>query len=124
VDVTSGLFVIHACRPAVCDTAEQALCATRFAERQFTARGVWVGSFERVGLPRLAGTLADSTTARAGRSAIFNRFQQAQSAPHVFLSAANAMLSHDQNNRWMLMLEITIVPLFVIDLVMLFLGLK
>jgi hypothetical protein len=35
-----------------------------------------------------------------------------------------AMLSHDQNNRWMLMLEITIVLLFVIDLVILFMGLK
>ena len=35
-----------------------------------------------------------------------------------------AMLAHDQNNRWMLMLEITIVLLFVIDLVILFLGLK
>jgi hypothetical protein len=35
-----------------------------------------------------------------------------------------AMLAHDQNNRWMLMLEITIVLLFVIDLVILFMGLK
>ncbi len=34
------------------------------------------------------------------------------------------ILKHDQNNRLMLMLEVTIVLLFVIDLVMLFLGLK
>ena len=34
------------------------------------------------------------------------------------------LLKHDQNNRWMLILEGTIVLLFVIDLVMLFLGLK
>ncbi len=34
------------------------------------------------------------------------------------------LLKHDQNNRWMLILEITIVLLFVIDLVILFLGLK
>lgn len=35
-----------------------------------------------------------------------------------------AMLSHDQNNRWMLVLEMTIVLLFIIDLVILFMGLK
>ncbi len=34
------------------------------------------------------------------------------------------LLKHDQNNRWMLILECTIVLLFIIDLVMLFLGLK
>ncbi|MDB6015832.1 MAG: hypothetical protein JWR19_321 [Pedosphaera sp.] len=34
------------------------------------------------------------------------------------------LLKHDQNNRWMLILEFTIVLLFVIDLVILFLGLK
>ena len=34
------------------------------------------------------------------------------------------ILKHDENNRWMLLLEITIVLLFVIDLVMLFVGLK
>jgi hypothetical protein len=34
------------------------------------------------------------------------------------------MLQHDQSNRWMLMLEITIVLLFVIDLVILFMGIK
>jgi hypothetical protein len=34
------------------------------------------------------------------------------------------LLKHDQNNRWMLILELTIVVLFVIDLVMIFLGLK
>lgn len=34
------------------------------------------------------------------------------------------LLAHDQNNRWMLLLEITIVLLFVIDLVILFMGLK
>jgi hypothetical protein len=34
------------------------------------------------------------------------------------------LLKHDQNNRWMLILESTIVLLFVIDLVILFLGLK
>jgi len=34
------------------------------------------------------------------------------------------LLKHDQNNRWMLILEVTIVLLFVIDLVILFLGLK
>ncbi len=34
------------------------------------------------------------------------------------------LLKADQNNRWMLILEVTIVLLFVIDLVMLFLGLK
>jgi hypothetical protein len=34
------------------------------------------------------------------------------------------LLKHDQNNRWMLILEGTIVLLFVIDLVILFLGLK
>ncbi len=34
------------------------------------------------------------------------------------------LLKHDQTNRWMMILEATIVLLFVIDLVMLFLGLK
>ena len=34
------------------------------------------------------------------------------------------LLKHDQNNRWMLILECTIVLLFVIDLIILFLGLK
>jgi hypothetical protein len=34
------------------------------------------------------------------------------------------LLNHDQTNRWMLILEVTIVLLFMIDLVILFLGLK
>jgi hypothetical protein len=34
------------------------------------------------------------------------------------------LLNHDQNNRWMLLLELTIVLLFVIDLVILFFGVK
>ncbi len=34
------------------------------------------------------------------------------------------LLNHDQTNRWMLILETTIVLLFIIDLVILFLGLK
>jgi hypothetical protein len=34
------------------------------------------------------------------------------------------LLNHDQTNRWMLILEVTIVLLFIIDLVILFLGLK
>jgi hypothetical protein len=34
------------------------------------------------------------------------------------------ILKHDQNNRWMLILEATIVLLFIIDVVILFLGLK
>lgn len=34
------------------------------------------------------------------------------------------LLAHDQNNRWMLLLELTVVLLFIIDLVILFLGLK
>src|SRR5580704_9818384 len=34
------------------------------------------------------------------------------------------LLKHDQNNRWMLILEVTIVLLFVIDLVILFMGMK
>lgn len=34
------------------------------------------------------------------------------------------LLNHDQTNRWMLILEMTIVLLFVIDLVILFLGFK
>jgi len=34
------------------------------------------------------------------------------------------LLKHDQDNRWMLILEATIVLLFIIDLVILFLGLK
>ena len=34
------------------------------------------------------------------------------------------LLNHDQTNRWMLILELTIVLLFVIDLVILFLGFK
>ena len=34
------------------------------------------------------------------------------------------LLNHDQANRWMLMLEVTIVLLFVIDLVILFFGVK
>jgi hypothetical protein len=34
------------------------------------------------------------------------------------------LLNHDQTNRWMLILETTIVLLFVIDLVILFMGLK
>ncbi len=33
------------------------------------------------------------------------------------------LLNHDQSNRWMLILELTIVLLFIIDLVMLFYGL-
>lgn len=33
-----------------------------------------------------------------------------------------AMLAHDQNNRWMLILEVTIVLLFIVDLVILFSG--
>jgi hypothetical protein len=35
-----------------------------------------------------------------------------------------AILRHDQNNRWMLILEATIVLLFIIDLVVLVMGLK
>jgi hypothetical protein len=34
------------------------------------------------------------------------------------------LLNHDQTNRWMLILEVTIVLLFVIDLIILWLGLK
>ncbi len=34
------------------------------------------------------------------------------------------LLQHDQTNRWMLILEVTIVLLFIIDLVILFMGLK
>ncbi|HEX4644583.1 MAG TPA: hypothetical protein VH598_03150 [Verrucomicrobiae bacterium] len=34
------------------------------------------------------------------------------------------LLKHDQNNRWMLILEITIVLLFIIDLIILILGSK
>jgi len=34
------------------------------------------------------------------------------------------LLHHDQTNRWMLMLELTIVLLFIIDLVVLIMGLK
>ena len=34
------------------------------------------------------------------------------------------LLSHDRTNRWMLILETTIVLLFVIDLIMLFFGLR
>jgi hypothetical protein len=34
------------------------------------------------------------------------------------------LLQHDRNNRWMLLLEITIVLLFIIDLVILVVGLK
>ena len=34
------------------------------------------------------------------------------------------LLKHDQNNRWMLILEVTIVLLFIIDLIMLFMGMK
>ena len=34
------------------------------------------------------------------------------------------LLKHDQNNRWMLILEVTIVLLFIIDLVILVMGLK
>jgi uncharacterized Rmd1/YagE family protein len=34
------------------------------------------------------------------------------------------LLNHDQTNRWMLILELTIVLLFVIDLVVLVLGIK
>src|SRR5882757_7263477 len=34
------------------------------------------------------------------------------------------LLKHDQNNRWMLILEVTIVLLFIIDLVILLIGLK
>jgi hypothetical protein len=34
------------------------------------------------------------------------------------------LLSHDQTNRWMLILEVTIVLLFIIDLVILFFGVK
>jgi hypothetical protein len=34
------------------------------------------------------------------------------------------LLMHEQNNRWMLTLEITIVALFVVDLILLLMGLK
>jgi uncharacterized Rmd1/YagE family protein len=34
------------------------------------------------------------------------------------------ILKHDQNNRWMLMLETMIVLLFIVDLVILFVGVK
>lgn len=34
------------------------------------------------------------------------------------------LLKHDQNNRWMLILEVTVVVLFIIDLVILIMGLK
>ncbi len=34
------------------------------------------------------------------------------------------ILKHDQNNRWMLILESTIVLLFIIDLIILFIGIK
>ena len=34
------------------------------------------------------------------------------------------ILKHDQTNRWMLILEVTIVLLFIIDLIILFMGLK
>jgi hypothetical protein len=34
------------------------------------------------------------------------------------------LLNHDQTNRWMLILEATIVLLFIIDLIILFIGLK
>ena len=34
------------------------------------------------------------------------------------------ILKHDQNNRWMLSLEVTIVLLFIIDLIILFMGAK
>jgi hypothetical protein len=34
------------------------------------------------------------------------------------------LLNHDQNNRWMLILELTIVLLFIIDLVILFTGIR
>ena len=34
------------------------------------------------------------------------------------------ILKHDQTNRWMMILEVTIVLLFIIDLVMLFMGMK
>ena len=34
------------------------------------------------------------------------------------------ILKHDQTNRWMLILEATIVLLFIIDLIALFLGFK
>jgi len=34
------------------------------------------------------------------------------------------LLNHDQTNRWMLILEVTIVLLFIIDLIILLLGLK
>jgi hypothetical protein len=34
------------------------------------------------------------------------------------------LLKHDQTNRWMLILEVTIVLLFIVDLVLLFLGMK
>ena len=34
------------------------------------------------------------------------------------------ILQHDRNNRWMMVLEVTIVLLFVVDIVMLFFGRK
>jgi hypothetical protein len=34
------------------------------------------------------------------------------------------ILKHDQNNRWMLILEATIVLLFIIDLIILFMGIR
>jgi len=40
------------------------------------------------------------------------------------LDGLYSILKHDQNNRWMLMLELTIVLLFIIDLVILLMGLK
>ena len=40
------------------------------------------------------------------------------------LATALLRLSHDQNNQYMLILEVTIVLLFIIDLAILFRGMK
>ena len=36
--------------------------------------------------------------------------------------ALHPLLKHDQNNRWRLILEVTLVLLFIIDLTILFTG--
>jgi hypothetical protein len=89
----------------------------------------------RIDLARLSDELSNSLKffgdwhfARVYRN-IAERFHLADwhQTVHKKLETLNGLyeiLKHDQSSRWMLILEATIVLLFIIDLVMLFIGLK
>lgn len=89
----------------------------------------------RIDLARLSDELSNSTKffgdwhfARVYRT-IADRFHLADWHRTIdkkleTLDGLYEILKHDQSSRWMLMLEATIVLLFIIDLIILFIGLK